>query len=392
MDAGTRRLVFGRVRMARQPRSLERRPGTRRRPQRGRSESRRTEATPPTRRDPVIATMTHGRVDEALGSRSPVATAQRCSGRSRRRPPTRPRWKSDKDSQGDLGADVELMVLVVVTATIFVGPSRPGWSGRPDGPDRVHAGRGVAGRGRPGRRPVWPGAAQAAGGDHLGLGAVLRRRPRPIQDSSRHRPLRPAARRRAALPCCRLGAGRCGSSRVLGVWLALLVGAALAPTDAALGLPVVTNPAVPARIRQLITVESGLNDGIATPVVMFAIAGAAAAAGLEAPRVPEAPPSSCHRRAVGAAIGRRRWLLRGPAGTGLGRRGVRRHRGAGPRLLAYTGALARRQRLRRRLLRRPGLRRVAGSAGPPNSSSSSRPAAWCPCSSGSPSAPSPSPS
>ena len=50
----------------------------------------------------------------------------------------------------------------------------------------------------------------------------------------------------------------------LGVWSALLVGAALAPTDAALGLPVVTNPAVPAPIRRLITVESGLNDGIAT--------------------------------------------------------------------------------------------------------------------------------
>lgn len=67
----------------------------------------------------------------------------------------------------------------------------------------------------------------------------------------------------------------------LGLWLALFVGAALAPTDAALGGPVVTNPVVPVRIRELITVESGLNDGIATPVVMVAIAGAAAAAGLE---------------------------------------------------------------------------------------------------------------
>lgn len=67
----------------------------------------------------------------------------------------------------------------------------------------------------------------------------------------------------------------------LGLWLALFVGAALAPTDAALGVPVVTNPVVPSRIRRLITVESGLNDGIATPVVMLAIAGAAAAAGLE---------------------------------------------------------------------------------------------------------------
>src|SRR3954470_19852366 len=62
----------------------------------------------------------------------------------------------------------------------------------------------------------------------------------------------------------------------LGGWLALLVAAALAPTDAALGLPVVTNPAVPSGVRRLITVESGLNDGIVTPVVVFALAGAAA--------------------------------------------------------------------------------------------------------------------
>ncbi len=64
------------------------------------------------------------------------------------------------------------------------------------------------------------------------------------------------------------------------LWLALLVAGALAPTDAALGLPVVTNPAVPPRVRRLITVESGLNDGIATPVVMLAIAGVASAEAL----------------------------------------------------------------------------------------------------------------
>src|SRR3712207_5665928 len=70
----------------------------------------------------------------------------------------------------------------------------------------------------------------------------------------------------------------------LGVWLALLIGASLAPTDAALGLPVVNEPAVPARIRRLITVESGLNDGIVTPLVIVALAGAASAEGIaEAP-------------------------------------------------------------------------------------------------------------
>jgi len=66
----------------------------------------------------------------------------------------------------------------------------------------------------------------------------------------------------------------------LGVWLALLVGAALAPTDAALGIPVVTNTAVPARVRNLLSVESGLNDGIVTPVVLVALAGAASTEGL----------------------------------------------------------------------------------------------------------------
>jgi NhaP-type Na+/H+ or K+/H+ antiporter len=63
----------------------------------------------------------------------------------------------------------------------------------------------------------------------------------------------------------------------MNIWLALLVGAALAPTDAALGAGVMVNPAVPARIRRLLNIESGLNDGIATPVVLVAIAGAATA-------------------------------------------------------------------------------------------------------------------
>jgi len=66
-----------------------------------------------------------------------------------------------------------------------------------------------------------------------------------------------------------------------GIWLTLLVAAALAPTDAALGLPVVMNPAVPSRVRRLITVESGLNDGIVTPVVLFALAAAVSVEELE---------------------------------------------------------------------------------------------------------------
>ena len=55
----------------------------------------------------------------------------------------------------------------------------------------------------------------------------------------------------------------------LAVVEAALVAAILAPTDAALGRPVVTNPAVPAEIREGLNVESGLNDGICVPLVIL---------------------------------------------------------------------------------------------------------------------------
>jgi NhaP-type Na+/H+ or K+/H+ antiporter len=50
---------------------------------------------------------------------------------------------------------------------------------------------------------------------------------------------------------------------------AAALGAVLAPTDAALGQAVVSAPSVPLRIRQALNVESGLNDGIALPVVLI---------------------------------------------------------------------------------------------------------------------------
>jgi NhaP-type Na+/H+ or K+/H+ antiporter len=98
----------------------------------------------------------------------------------------------------------------------------------------------------------------------------------------------------------------------LDLWLALLIAVALAPTDAALGVPVVTNPVVPSRIRRLITVESGLNDGIVTPVVMLALAGAASAEGLaDAPGVAEALLELLLGVLVGAGVGASGgWLLR----------------------------------------------------------------------------------
>ena len=54
----------------------------------------------------------------------------------------------------------------------------------------------------------------------------------------------------------------------LALWEAALLAAILVPTDAALGQAVVTDRAVPVRIRQALNVESGLNDGIALPFVL----------------------------------------------------------------------------------------------------------------------------
>ena len=55
----------------------------------------------------------------------------------------------------------------------------------------------------------------------------------------------------------------------LSLWGAALLAAVLAPTDAALGQFVVTSPLVPQRIRQTLNVESGLNDGIALPIIVL---------------------------------------------------------------------------------------------------------------------------
>ena len=126
-----------------------------------------------------------------------------------------------------------------------------------------------------------------------------------------------------------------------GIWLALLVGAALAPTDAALGAGMMTNPAVPARIRRLITVESGLNDGLATPFVSVALAGAAtageAAGHGPAAAVGELAAGLLVGIAVGGAGGllvnaarKRGWIADGFAGAAL----------LGLAVCAYTSSVA----------------------------------------------------
>ncbi|MCW2999386.1 MAG: sodium/hydrogen exchanger [Solirubrobacterales bacterium] len=55
---------------------------------------------------------------------------------------------------------------------------------------------------------------------------------------------------------------------------AVILAIVLAPTDAALGQAVVTEPRVPQRIRQALNVESGLNDGICVPLLFAGVAAA----------------------------------------------------------------------------------------------------------------------
>ena len=67
-----------------------------------------------------------------------------------------------------------------------------------------------------------------------------------------------------------------GAGWLLGLWIfpqapvleLALLATILAPTDAALGKSVVSNPAVPAPVREGLNVESGLNDGICVPVLL----------------------------------------------------------------------------------------------------------------------------
>ena len=77
-----------------------------------------------------------------------------------------------------------------------------------------------------------------------------------------------------------------------------------------------SNPAVPIRIRRILNVESGLNDGIATPFVVLFIALATAAAGSEGSHLATALVEIAIAVVAGSWSGHRRPPARGgrPAG------------------------------------------------------------------------------
>ena len=81
-----------------------------------------------------------------------------------------------------------------------------------------------------------------------------------------------------------------------------LLAAILAPTDAALGKPVVINPKVPAIMREALNLESGLNDGICVPIVVLLL-GLAVGTEIEGGTVAHVARVVAEAIGLGAVIG-----------------------------------------------------------------------------------------
>jgi NhaP-type Na+/H+ or K+/H+ antiporter len=130
----------------------------------------------------------------------------------------------------------------------------------------------------------------------------------------------------------------------------------VAPTDAALGEAVVSDEHVPADVREVLSVESGLNDGLAVPVLLIALA----AAGLQ-PLDASGPlalfglvlgggagigillgaGAALVTALVGRAVGLdRRWVALVPVVTAVAAYLLAEHLGASGFIAAFVGGLA----------------------------------------------------
>ncbi|MGN6217852.1 MAG: cation:proton antiporter [Solirubrobacterales bacterium] len=95
---------------------------------------------------------------------------------------------------------------------------------------------------------------------------------------------------------------------------AFLLAAVLAPTDPVVTSAVVTSRLVPSKVRHTLNLESGLNDGLALPFVLFflVLATPGGDAGTEAAKLlGEAVVGAAIGVALGVAAGRLHWALPG---------------------------------------------------------------------------------
>lgn len=128
---------------------------------------------------------------------------------------------------------------------------------------------------------------------------------------------------------------------VVGVGVAALLAAILAPTDLSLGLAMFSDPQVPDRVRRSINVESGLNDGIAAPLVALFTAVAIAELDHEVGPIIEALREISIGAGVGVAVGAAGgWLLVRSVKAAWSTRHSRQIGAVAFALLAYTVAVA----------------------------------------------------
>jgi NhaP-type Na+/H+ or K+/H+ antiporter len=103
-----------------------------------------------------------------------------------------------------------------------------------------------------------------------------------------------------------IGAGTAvaaGLFSMSGIWVSATIAAIVAPTDASLGAAIMSDERVPIRVRRVLNVESGLNDGIATPFVNLFLAGALAAEFISAGGIGQAAVDLLGGAALGAGVG-----------------------------------------------------------------------------------------
>ncbi len=124
------------------------------------------------------------------------------------------------------------------------------------------------------------------------------------------------------------------------LWVAATIGAIVAPTDAALGATIMEDTRIPNRVRRLLNVESGLNDGIATPFVNLFLAGAVTTEMIHSTSVPGAAADLLIGAGVGAGVGLvGGWLLARANASGWSDAGFRTLTALGLALLAYSAAI-----------------------------------------------------
>ena len=105
----------------------------------------------------------------------------------------------------------------------------------------------------------------------------------------------------------------------LGLLEIAILAIVLAPTDAALGKAVVSNQSVPAKVRESLNMESGLNDGICVPILFVFLA--LAASGASGPEEGLALKLVVEELGIGAGVGIvltgvGAWLMKRFAGRG----------------------------------------------------------------------------